>query len=612
MSLHMISGGNTILGISPDSGLPAVLVNAASGFEFLKSVAQPFFSLTTRDAAGKLDSCTGADATTAKLTETKSGARIHFNFLKKRSLSVICEISKGADNDLEFAISVHNMTGDRLISVEYPILMLPPVLESPDKDWVLWDRTLAGGLLIHGFANAFTESFKAFDGSHSEPLQFCACGMSTESLYLCSMDAAHHMKNLQPLWTDGKLKLSSNHFVDEPAPARFELPYRAGVSLLDSGEWYAAAEKYRDWAEKQAWTRRKLWERDDIPKWWLESPIVLSIKERGKRNSDMGQRVSPWCHPLEKGVPRILELATKFESIIKVQVFHWEKPGAFQNGDHFPPLSGFDGTKKFFDLLHTNGHFGGVYILPLKWTLRGHATGYDGSEFFDSHDAMANACLDAQGNPIFSQYDWAWRKRLFMCGAAPETRRQIVETFKVFSELGADYIQFDTFNGRLYDCWNAAHGHQSGPGRWQHEAAVSLIREIKAASRPFIFTFEAEPTESMLQLGHGYVERGIQPVRRKGWESVPLHQFVYHQYTQAFAGENNGSWNTPDNFFMVTAISIASGDMLMINLSEQGRIAMQTHEIDNFDQTVESVYPEELSAGFVRDMNSVAWSVRRA
>ena len=592
-----------MFGINPETCLPALLLNSATGTDFIGPVPQPFFRVVLQDRNGVQETSSALDAMTANLVPTENGARIHYNFLNGRNLSVVCNVCKGEDAEFEFGIEVDNRTGDRLLLVEYPIIALPAELESADSDWVLWDRTLSGGVLIHGFANAFGESYKAFDGSHSEPLQFCVCGTSKESLYFCTMDSAHHMKNLQPVWKDGSLVVSNRHFVDEPAPGRFSLPYAAGFSCLDTGEWYGAAEMYRDWAERQSWTSRKLWERDDIPAWWLESPIVLSIKERGKRNSDMGQRTSPWCHPLENGIPRIMELAKKFESVFKVQVFHWEKAGAFQNGDHFPPLSGFDGTRKFFDMLHAEGHYGGVYVLPLKWTLRGHATGYDGSEFFEAHDAMGNACLDAAGKPIFSLYDWKWRKRLFMCGAAPETRRQIVETFKTFSELGADYIQFDTFNGRLYDCWNEGHGHQSGPGSWQHEAAASLIGEIKRASRPFIFTFEAEPTESMLQLGHGYVERGIQPVRKKGWESVPLHQFVYHQYTQAFAGENNGSWNTPDNFFMATAISIVSGDMLMINLSEQGRIAMQTHEIDDFDQTIDALWTEDLVTGFIRDMN---------
>ena len=182
-------------------------------------------------------------------------------------------------------------------------------------------------------------------------------------------------------------------------------------------------------------------------------------------------------------------------------------------------------------------------------------------------------------------------------------REEIVDTFRRFSEIGADYIQFDTFNGRLYDCWSGGHGHYPGPGRWQNDLAVSLIEEIKAASRPFILTFESDPTEAMIPLGHGFVERGIHPLRRRGFEMVPLFQFVYHEYCQGFAGENCGSWNTPEHFYLVSALTIVSGDMLMINLSEEGKIAMQTHEVDDFDQTVESVYPPEQTEGFIKRLN---------
>jgi hypothetical protein len=603
MSLAIVASGRTALGFNRETGIPAVLRNPESGREVLRNAPQPLFAITLAAADGSERTLTAADATTAHLEETGKGLRLWFNFLGGENLAATATVAPGDETALTFGIAIRNLTGLRLLRVEYPILLLPPDPRDPDADWAVWNRTLRNGVLVHGFENAFVGVQKGFDGSCSEPLQFAACGNAAESLYYATQDTRHYMKNLQPSWTGTHLRLSSTHYIDEADHTSFTLPYPVGIEVIADSSWCAAAEKYRAWAEKQSWAARKLRDRSDIPAWWLQSPIVLSIKERGKRNSDMGQRPSPWCHPLEKGIPRILDLARRFESTIKVQVFHWERNGAFINGEHFPPLSGFDGVKRFFDLLHENGHYGGVYILPLKWTLKGYATGFDGSRWFEQTDAMSAVCVDAGRRPIHSEYDWTWRKRLFMCGGAQVTRSEIVEAFRRFADLGADYIQFDTFNGRLYDCWSPDHGHYPGPGRWQNDLAVSLIEEIKAASKPFILTYESDPTEAMIPLGAGFVERGIHPWRHKGWEMIPLFQFVYHEYSQGFAGENCGSWNSPEHFYLMSALTIVGGDMLMINLSEEGRIAMQTHEIDDYDQTVESVFPAQQTEGFIRSLN---------
>jgi hypothetical protein len=604
MSLILITNESTLLGFNPETGLPSVLKIAESNTDYIRETGQPFFEIVLKNEAGDEHRLNGSDAMTARIEQVEEGLIIYYNLLAAKNLWVKCSIRKGTDTAFEFGLDLRNNTGWKIVSVEYPLLFLPAALEG-ENDWILWDQCIGNGTLIHGFKNAYKTPNKAFDGSFSEPIQMCAVGTTKESLYFCTMDTQHYAKNLQPIWTGKNLKVSNTHCFDEEDYTRFVLPYKAGLSLLNDGEWFAAAEKYRDWAEKQEWTKRKMWEREDTPKWWLDSPIMLSIKERGKRNSDMGQRPSLWCHPLEKGVPRIKELSERFDSPVIVQVFHWEKGGAFINGDHFPPLSGYEGTKRFFDLLHESGNYGGVYILPLKWTLKGHATGFDGSRFFEEQNVMENVCVDQKRNPIRSLYDWSWRKRLFMCAATSEVRKQIVNSFKLFSEMGADFIQFDTFNGRLYDCWSDEHGHYPGPGKWLSEESVSLIEEIIKQSKPFVLTFEGEPVEAMLPLGLGFVERGLQPLAKKGYEKIPLYQFVYHQYTQGFSGENAGSWNTPDNFYLVSAITIISGDMLMINLSEEGKIAMQTHEIDNFDQTIESVYPIDEIEGFIRDLNRI-------
>jgi len=603
VAILKLQHGRTALSFHRKTGLPVALEHTGTGRNYLQGVKQPFFVITIRNRDGSKSVYTGFDAATAHVKETESGATVYYNFLGQRNLSVKCHIAYGTYTDFELGFEVRNESGCAIIDIEYPILLLPEELEGGGSDWVLWHHCFFNGILTRGFDKLMTGPSWLMESGFASPIQMCACGTSTESLYFCTMDTDRYSKDMQPVWTGTNAKLSSVHHVDEVDHSRFRMPYASGFGFLDSSEWYDAAEKYRDWAERQYWCAAKLWERDDVAAWWLESPIVLAIKERGKRNKEIGQQPSAWCHPLVNGVERILQLAERFDSTVNVQVFHWEKNGAFLNGDHFPPLSGYDGMQAFFDRLHEHGHRGGVYILPSKWCLHAETTGYDGSEFFDEHDAIGSVCCDENMNPICSNYDWEWRKRYMICAVTPEGRNEIVEAFRVFNELGADYIQWDTFNGRLRHCWNEKHGHYPGNGRWQHETPLSIMEEIRAQSRETIVTVEAQPAEWLIPKVHGFVERGVHPKAEKGWETIPLYQYIYHQYVQGFAGEDHGAFNTPDNFFLMTGITIVSGDMLMISLNGEGKIAMISHEVHQYDQTVESVYPAELIETYIRDLN---------
>lgn len=603
MSLIHLQKGRSGISFHKKTGLPVDLKHIKTGRNYITGSKQPFFKITLKADNGGKYTYTGFDAATASIVETEDGILIYYNFLAQRNLHVKCRVRYDDYTDFDFGLELRNETGLKITEIEYPVLLVPEVLENEDKDWVLWHHCFFNGILTRGFAKLMQGPSWLMESGFAAPIQMCAFGTSTESLYFCTKDIKRYCKDMQPVWTGSHLKMSVTHYFDREDHCRFVLPYAIGLSFLNGGEWYDAADKYRAWAEKQEWCAKKLWEKEDLAEWWLESPIVLAIKERGKRNKELGQKPSPWCHPLEKGIDRLMELADKFESTLNVQVFHWEKGGAFLNGDHFPPLSGYEGTKRFFELLHQKGHRGGVYILPSKWCLKAETTGYDGSVFFDEHDAAGSVCCDENLNPIYSNYDWEWRKRYMICATTPEGRNEIINAFEVFAGLGADYIQYDTFNGRLRHCWNTKHGHYPGPGIWQNDTAVSIVEEIRNIPDKFILTVEAQPNEYLIPLVHGFVERGVHPKNEKGWTTIPLFQYIYHQYVQGFAGEDCGPFNTPDNFFLMTAITIVSGDMLMINLGTAGRISIIAHETHEYDQTVESVYPAGLIEGFIRDLN---------
>jgi len=597
MSITIINQEHTRLGFDNERGLPVLLENSKTGTQFLANTNQPFFKLLFKEAGNKEIIYSGLDASTAFVKSEDRKIIIYYNFIGMKALSVRCEVTRNDREGFDFSIYIRNATRKTLLEVFFPVFNINGLLESAASDWISYGHGFRHGILIHGFHNAFTPEEDEWHGSYIEPVQMVACGDSRQTIYFATRDTKYYCKHIKPEWNGEYLEISNRHFVDEDDTSKFNLPYPAEVCLLNNPGWQEAALKYREWTLKQWWCEKRLDERDDIPSWWFESPVVLSIKEQAKRNSDMMQRVSPWCHPLIKGIPRILEVAKNLDSLINVQVFHWEKNGAFVNVDHFPPLSGWEGTAGFFDQLHKNGHFGGLYILPLRWCIKAHATGYDGSEFFEQTDALGALALNEQLEPVKSPWDWEWRKRFLMCGKAESVQKEIIDSFHKVSELGADYIQFDTFNGMLYDCYDDNHGHFPGRGRWQIEESIRLIKECRKTKKPFIMTFEAAPVPELMPYIHGFVERGLQYRNEVGREYIPLFQFLYHPYCQGFSGEECGLFTTVDQFYLVNAITIVNGDLLMVNLDEEGKYAMMTHEPDTHSVTLE----KELKTNEIED-----------
>lgn len=603
MNLSLCQSGVTRIGFHPVSGLPVSLKNMESGLEYLKAGVQPFFRLEGY-ICGEQVCLTAEDAVTAGIHQNGDGLSIYYQFLREYDVCVRCDVIPGDDGMLHFGIAVQQESME-VCAVEYPVFLVKDVLESPEKDWILLMHPFENGMLIHGFENALTEIPQAFaDSDVCNPAQMAACGNSAEQLYIATKDTAHHARQLVPIIRDGALNMSAIYHPDDRFAEEVTLPYECVAGVIADGEWFAAAETFRAWSDEQAWARKRLTERDDVPAWWNNSPVVVAIKEQGKRNSELAQKTSPWCHPLEKGVPRILEIADAMDSPVNVQLFHWEKGGGFVNGDHFPPLSGFDGTAKFFDMLHEKGHTGGAYIIPHKWTFKAHVTGFDPSPFLFEKKTVRNAIMKRDGRPAFSRvWDWNWRKRVCMCVAEETPRKELVESFRAFSKMGADYIQFDTNCGVLPTCYNPKHKHPAGRGSWQVGEMKSILKELRSFEKDFVLTFEAQPIPDVIELSHGYVERGLHPVDRKGVEMIPLYQFLYHPYTQGFSGENCGDFSTPDNFFYVNAITFISGDLTMISLDMRGDVCMQTHELDAYNQTVNTVYEDDEIYAFLRHIN---------
>ncbi|PYV10442.1 MAG: hypothetical protein DMG07_21100, partial [Acidobacteria bacterium] len=85
-------------------------------------------------------------------------------------------------------------------------------------------------------------------------------------LYVACDDANGLPKFIDPLMERDGVALGLGHYPGTRGPGQTRLPYNVVLGTFH-GDWYAAAELYRNWASKQPFCAAKMAQRTDIPKW---------------------------------------------------------------------------------------------------------------------------------------------------------------------------------------------------------------------------------------------------------------------------------------------------------------------------------------------------------
>lgn len=127
------------------------------------------------------------------------------------------------------------------------------------------------------------------------------------------------------------------HIGDWPRQGKRTLEYDTVLGSF-TGDWYAAATKYRDWSLKQKWGK-PLHQRADVPAWLLESPPYITIRPQGVL--DMGP-VFPVKEllPYEKCIPLLERVAKRVDASLVAVIMGWERGGSWVYPDCFPPIGG--------------------------------------------------------------------------------------------------------------------------------------------------------------------------------------------------------------------------------------------------------------------------------
>jgi hypothetical protein len=529
------------------------LITPGAGSEILADLEIPLYRLTLSRQGGETVTLSSADATTVAVErEGPEGARLTFGPHGDIAVDVICQVRLDPDAPMSrWTLEIRNETTFAVRGVEYPITVVQcdPLGSLGDKEYFAWG--FMGGQIIRDPSR----NLRPYYGLEFCRLQYpgiisvqCqAFHGASGGLYLATEDGSGAVKRFGATILDGHaLDMSVEHNFLETAGRSFELPYETVVGRF-SGDWYQAADLYKEWAVKQPWCARPTTERTDIPAWLKDPRPWLCVISRGNYDRLRG---TYWGAPAEwpigkfwparKVVPLMRDYAALLATPVVTWMEGWEYIGAPGGPvDIFPPLEGSASFSAAMKTLTDDGNLPFGYLAGLHWTYKRPNVGYDGRQRFEE-EGRALAAVNPEGD--VDHYRFVSDQKLFvnLCIANPETVALFRQNFAELMDLGLVALQIDQQIG-MYStpCYSTEHGHPTGYGPWMYESMRDFIRmvrdESKARNPEAIFGYEV-PCEIWIQDVDVHMHRPYH-IRPFGVSSIPLFDYLYHAYAISYGGD---------------------------------------------------------------------------
>jgi hypothetical protein len=432
---------------------------------------------------------------------------------------------------LEFGCSADNLSEERLLSLEYPIIPdLRTITEDGNDDYIA--HPYATGFKVRnpmkhfvhdGLGQRFMPYPESFSGATMQ--FFTYYGMNKGGLYFAALDGEGNAKWLNFYKnTNGLLEASFIHGCEDMGPGKGINPaYTIQIAMLEGKDWYEAADLYKSWAEQQKWcVRGKLAERDNAGDWLHKDMGVATF------GINAGADRTPWLRKYHDSLrtPMFHILGPDWTNA--PQTFYKGVPGGFD--DWFP-------TKFNSDNIACMKQFGDKFA-PFEFDYLYHFEGADGELGKAAAQKFPENKKSVDGYPF-----------PFLCPAHTYTHDFHVrrdETLQRTDDVDAIYYDISA-NNILKICMDDSHGHPVGSGKVIEDAYRRNFTDTKAAMAAAAGRHVPMGTEMMnetlLDLIDYYQARaGGQPAAPlEGWpirdllktgeaELIPMFTYVYHEY----------------------------------------------------------------------------------
>lgn len=566
--------------------------------ELLKTdhVQLPLFKMSLMDEHGEFRTVTSSEAAeiTAKKNRTENDETITLEYKGIGALPVDARVMIRCplDESLTYwSLEMKNQTASWIGHIQFPVIEIP--FDDPanrESSHILWsqaDGALAGPVEPTRAGDPFWGGWQINRPEIWRSSNYPGQWISTQlmayyndagGLYIACDDPTGLPKFISPLLENDGVTMGLGHYPGTSGPGETKLPYNVVLGTFH-GDWYAAAEIYRDWASKQPFCAFKLGERTDYPKWITNSAVGITFPMRGQSDWDAPATVNPEYTPATNALPYLENLAKELDSPLMPIVFNWEHGGPWVQPDAFPPIGGEAAMNQFIQTAKKKGWHPVIYGDGLCWVTWQKNTTYDGIPYFHAHGGDKAVVRKWDGS--LWEDIWPWRKNYLACVGTERGRQMILDMTRKMSEFGPDVVQqFDQGPGPKA-CYAKDHGHPPVPGPWMAAAFDSLIKadiETARSVNPTVaMSCEGAPPETHLQNFQIWDARV---------STCPLYSFLYHEYANGHEGFYTNRVDD-EALRLSVARAIVTGYLVNFTLRDKGRI-----EYD-WDQTWTRAIPDQ-------------------
>lgn len=507
----------------------------ADGYDFAAAKAQePLFTLklTRADAFTNSVTVTAAAAAACRAEPTADGVRLVYGEIGAAVEKVVCTVrAVPGDVKLRWRIAVTPKAGWMLEETHYPRLLLKPsVGEDPAKSAIVGGEA-KGGVTRNPAAKAKGQT--AFFGRQPGNLvaQFVSFYDDRNLFYFGSEDGLGGTKALAVERTKDGLVFNARRWGWEADGKDFGYDFvTAALSGTEAKpcSWYDAADLYKTWAVRQRWCKAPLRDRDDLPAWLRDAPVMVRFY---RENFGAPELIHDWLHKYWlKEFPKMPLVAA---------MWGFEHRGTWVS-DYFPCHPSDEAFKGIVADLRANGAHAFPWPSGYHWTLM-YGLRDDGTFEYDDRAhfkavAEPHAIWKRDGSPYDRFPSWLKGGHTScMCGGDPWARAWWNrDVCLALARRGCEAIQADQIVGGAFpECWATNHPHAPGQGPWKVEAFREQLRTMRLtmqeAVKDAVVCFE-EPCEVFNDL------IGLQDYRdcniRGEWASV--FNYLYHEYVPCF------------------------------------------------------------------------------
>ncbi|MFH1568732.1 MAG: DUF6259 domain-containing protein [Gemmatimonadota bacterium] len=533
------------------------LIDASSRLDFVSPRPQPLYRLTLAEPGGEeihLDS-TDAETFEHRTSSSAEGSELELVYGRHRGLDlrITCRASLPAGTALtRWRIAVANGTRGGVRSLQYPVIVVPTPLDGAVEEEYYLDPS--GRIYLNPRPEEYPERGPTDWIPHAQypgprPVQLLAYYTGAAGMYLATYDSAGCIKDLGAHRLGEDLDLSVDHHFDERPGLDFELPYETVLGVFH-GDWYDAADIYKEWAYRQPWCARKLADRDDIPGWLTEPrPQLMTISQGGQERIH-GLQTTPGEYPIgrffpaRRAVALQQEYARRFGTPIVSWMEGWEKIGAPGGPvEIFPPREGEESYRAAMAELRRDGHIPVMYLAGFHWCYRRPQVGYDDWPRFE-REGRCMAALDRHGELMISNqyahmYAMGQKHYAVLCVGSPDLWDLYLKNFDRMMDVGAVGVQLDQQGGMNSQvCYSPDHDHPPGYGPWMTEKTGDFVRAVRSAAKardPEAAYSVEGPCEYWIPEMDFFLDR---PYHYEPRSLIhPLFEYIYHEYATVYSGD---------------------------------------------------------------------------